>query len=369
MKRRLILFISLALCNVAFANSIPPVRTVFVILLENHDWNEFKGNPDAPYMNNTLLPMASYCEQYYNPQGVHPSLPNYLWLEAGTNFGIFDDNNPADDHQSTTNHLVSQLDRAGISWKAYQEDIDGAYVPLNNFNGYAVRHNPFVYFDDVTGTNNANWPYGISHIRPYAELAADLVSNSAARYNFITPTVCNDGHDSCGPLYNPVQQSDTWLANEIPKILASSAYSNNGAIFILWDESEHGDGPIGMIVLSPLARGGGYFSNLHYTHSSFLRTVQEIFGVGPLLNDAANAIDLGDLFTPFGITSAALLTNGFQLTFAGAVPGTTNIVEASPDLFAWTPISTNVSITNQWTTVDSTATNFTQRFYRVREVR
>ena len=40
-----------------------------------------------------------------------------------------------------------------------------------------------------------------------------------------------------------------------------------------------GDGPIGLIVLSRDAKGGGYSNTIHYTHSSTLRTVQEIFGV------------------------------------------------------------------------------------------
>jgi len=45
---------------------------------------------------------------------------------------------------------------------AYQEDIMPGYVPLANTNNYAVRHNPFVYFDDVTGTNNPHYAYGIA---------------------------------------------------------------------------------------------------------------------------------------------------------------------------------------------------------------
>src|SRR5262249_40618367 len=140
-------------------------------------------------------------------------------------------------------------------------------VPLNNVNGYAVRHNPVLYFDDVTGTNNPNCAYGIAHVRPYSEMAADLASNNVARYNFITPNLCDDGHDSCDPLSNPVLQIDPWLSAKIQKIMASPAYTNNGAIFITWDEGVGDDGPIGMIVVSPLARGGGYYNNIQYTHS------------------------------------------------------------------------------------------------------
>ena len=87
-------------------------------------------------------------------------------------------------------------------------------------------------------------------------------------------------------------------------ILNSAAYSNNGAIFITYDEGyNNGDSAIGMIVLSPLARGGGYHNSIYYTHSSFLRTIQEIFGVYPLLGDAANATNLSDLFAPVVLKS------------------------------------------------------------------
>jgi len=54
-----------------------------------------------------------------------------------------------------------------------------------------------------------------------------------------------------------------------------------------------------MIVLSPSAKGGGYSNAIHYTHSSTLRTLEEIFGVSPLLGAAANSNDLADLFQTF----------------------------------------------------------------------
>jgi hypothetical protein len=54
-----------------------------------------------------------------------------------------------------------------------------------------------------------------------------------------------------------------------------------------------------MTVLSPFAKGHGYQNSIHYTHGSTLRTLEEIFGVTPLLNDAANEFDLSDLFAMF----------------------------------------------------------------------
>src|SRR5438128_2331745 len=208
------------------------VRTVFLILMENHNWSDIKNSPSAPYINHTLLPMASYAEQYYNPPGNHPSEPNYLWLEAGTNFGINNDDNPDANHQSTTHHLVTLLTQAHISWKSYQESISGSVCPLTETGLYAPKHNPMVFFDDVTNTNDPHSSSCIAHVRPYTELATDLQQSTQARYNFITPNLCDDMHDTCAPVNDSVKQGDTWLAQNLPAIRNSQAYKNGGIVFI-----------------------------------------------------------------------------------------------------------------------------------------
>jgi hypothetical protein len=272
------------------------LQTVFVILMENHNWSDIKGSSSAPYINGTLLPLASHAENYFNPPNLHPSLPNYLWLEAGTNFGVLNDNPPSSNHQSTTQHLVTQLQNAGISWKSYQEGINGTTCPLTDSGLYAPKHNPMVYFTDVT--NSAS--NCIAHVRPYTELATDLANNSVPRYNFITPNLCNDMHNSVGcASLDSVANGDNWLSKEVPKILNSAAYKNGGVVFITWDESEGGEFPIGLIALSSKAKGSNYANSIAYTHGSLLRTVQEIFAVSPLLGDAAKQSDLSDLFVSF----------------------------------------------------------------------
>ncbi len=239
--------------------------------------------------------------QYFNPPGIHPSLPNYLWLEAGTNFGIRDDLLPSVNHQGTSDHLATLLENAGIVWKTYQEGITGTDCPLTVRGKYAPKHNPFVYFDDLTDTIDPQSPHCINRVRPYSELANDLAAGNVAQYNFITPDQCHDMHDSSGcETTDSVVNGDRWLSQEIPQILASDVFNNGGALFITWDEGlGSSDGPIGMIVLSPFAVGGGYQSSIRYTHSSMLRTAQEVFGVTPLLGDAANATSLSDLFAVY----------------------------------------------------------------------
>ncbi len=274
------------------------IRTIFLIVMENQDWSSVKGSSSAPYLNGVLLPRFAHAEDYRNG-GVHPSLGNYIALEAGNPLGVDFDAPPGEVHLPVSCHLASWLEATGISWKAYEEGIRGDECPLADAGRYAVRHDPFVYFDDVAGSPpDPRSARCIRHVRPYSELAADLRTGNVARYNFITPDLCGDGHDSCSPAHDRVRQSDAWLERELPILMASEAYQEAGAILITWDEGGSGDHPIGLVLISPYAKPG-YASTLPYSHASTLRTVQEILGVTPLLRDAASARNLSDLFTSY----------------------------------------------------------------------
>ncbi len=116
-----------------------------------------------------------------------------------------------------------------------------------------------------------------------------------ANYTFITPDLCNDMHEQgCDA------QADAWLARVIPAIQASEAYQAGGAIFLTWDEGVQGNEPIGMIVLSPLAKAG-YANDLAYSHASLVRTIQDIFELQPYLRGANDVTNLSDLFVPGAI--------------------------------------------------------------------
>jgi hypothetical protein len=277
------------------------IKTIFLILMENTNWSGIKGSGSAPYINGTLLPMSSYCDNYFDtPKKVHPSEPNYIWLEAGDNLLSVNDDDPKmgeNEEPPGTAHLTTLMTQAGLNWKEYAEDIDGKSCPLVSSGNFAVKHVPFLFFADDTDNFSATSATCMAHVRPYTELVTDLANGTVAQYNFITPNLCDDMHNLCS--LDQTKQGDMWLSTEIPKIMSSSAYKNGGAIFITWDESELGEYPIGMIVLSPLAKGGGYVSHTKYYHSSMLRTAQEVFGTSPLLRDAANQPNLSDLFTTY----------------------------------------------------------------------
>jgi hypothetical protein len=150
-------------------------------------------------------------------------------------------------------------------------------------------------------------------------LFVDLANNTVARYNWITPDQYNDQHSTLtngfqgltGDAAN-IAQGDNFLKQVIPVIMASKAYQANGAIIIWWDESE-ADGvandnqddltrTIGEIVISHLAQpnvgGLPFASDVFLTHSSDLRTMQEIFHATKpfFVGDAIHANDLSSLF-------------------------------------------------------------------------
>lgn len=276
----------------------PPLQRihhVFVIVEENHNWQDIYHNPEAPFINQTLLSQGGFAQNYHNisPQlgNLHPSEPNYIQLEAGK--VAFPDHTFTSDHlpdaansTSSHDHLTYLLDQNHLSWNSYQADISGSDCPQSDQGNYAAKHNPFVFFQDIT----ADSAYCIAHIRPVTELTGPNFAN----YTFITPDLQHDMHDGT------IKQADDWLAKTVPLITNSAAFKTDGVLFITWDEG-NGDAdennPIGMIILSPLAKQN-YSNIIAYSHASLVKTVQKIFNLSPLLGFAADpkTNDLSDFF-------------------------------------------------------------------------
>ncbi len=275
------------------SGSTPPpaphvLQTVFLIVMSSQDWSSIVGSPDAPYINKKLLPDAAVAE---NVQTDVRGEANYIWLEAGSDLGIVDDGLPSANGRDTPDHLVAYLEKSGISWTSWQEDISGTTCPLTTEKKYVPHHDPMVFFHDVTEKGSSSSANCMKHVRPYSELAAKLTSGSVPAYNFVTPNLCNDMH-SCD-----VGSGDAWLSREIPKIQASKAYTKGGVILISWDEPKSGK-KMGLIALSPFAKKGTV-SSTRFSHASTLRTIQEIFGLTPLLRNAAKATSLAELFASY----------------------------------------------------------------------
>lgn len=268
---------------------------VVTIVLENHPASEIFGNADAPYIN-ALAREGAVARGYTDPF-VHPSEPNYLWMAAGQNFGIADDKPPHSNHVACAEHVADQLERAGLDWKAYQESM-GAPCGVDDNYPYVAKHDPFVFFENLNGWDGKVFDFAPTkrcqeHVVDYSTLDADLASGRLPRYVFVTPNMQHDMHDGT------VAEGDAWLAREVPKILASPAFATGGVLFLTWDEgSSLGNDQPPMIVVSPLARRG-FVSDVPYTTSSYLKTVQAMLGLEALPCDPApDTVPLmSDLFT------------------------------------------------------------------------
>jgi hypothetical protein len=387
--RRNTALLAAAVAGVLLAAQPAPAGDIFVIAMENHNFTQpiptnspqqILGNPAAPYLNSLITPGSlnaapvSYAVNYFNAGNiVHPSEPNYVWNEAGSDFGFHSDTDPSvangnlfyDDtshftsqltangstlvfwHQNHTPHLTGQFDAAGISWKNYQEDVQLANSPTNSASGtngpvnpyygttqfnYAVKHNPMAFFSDSA----------VRNVYPLAQFFLDLNNHAVGQYNWITPNQFDDAHSALngGFTYQgthstgdqaSIAQGDNFLSQVIPQIMASPAYQHNGMIIIWWDESEGGDTSsftIPEIVISPLAKGNAYASTVSLNHSSDIKTMEEIFRL-PAIN---NPIPVAETNVDGGYNNVAIVNDLSDLFVPGTIPAAPNLSVTSDNV-------------------------------------
>jgi phosphatidylinositol-3-phosphatase len=254
---------------------IPHFSHVFVIVMENEAYERILGNTQsAPYIN-SLAQRYGLALNFYGID--HPSLPNYIALTAGDTFTITSDCTKC---FIDTPNIVDQLEAAGKTWKAYMESMPGPCFVGDSGKLYRQKHNPFIYYDDIR-----NNPARCNKIVPFEQFDSDLQADALPDYIWISPNMCNDGHD-CS-----LATSDSWLQTWVSKILASPAWQQNGALFLTYDESKNSDtsgccqyaagGHILTMVISPLSPPGRQ-SQVAYNHYSLLRTIEEAWGLPPL---------------------------------------------------------------------------------------
>jgi phosphatidylinositol-3-phosphatase len=355
---------------------LPPVRHVFVIMLENQNYAGTFGDPSAdPYLASTLPEEGALLNDYYATG--HESNDNYISIVSGqppnpqnqADCQIFDDFAGTDVlpggvesgtgcvYPADVENIGTQLSGAGLNWKAYEEDMGNdpnretaacGHPALNSQDktqsaeagdGYATRHDPFVYFHSVID----NPAYCDQHVvalgsptgaMPPAALAGETglatdlkkISTTPA-LSFITPNLCNDGHDypctneASGP--SALADIDTFLQTWVPRITSSPAFKKSGLLEITFDESDGaqsdassccgeqpgpGDSPlpgitgpggglVGAVLLSPFIAPGTVVDT-PYNHYSSLASWETLFGL-PRLADAASvpATFGSDIFT------------------------------------------------------------------------
>jgi phospholipase C len=279
------------------------IKHVFVIAMENHGASDIYGNAThAPYINNTLLPMAGRATNFIDKLPQLNSEPHYVWMEAGTNafsdHTFTTDSNPsASNSTASTAHLSTQIVAAGSTWLSYQEGLNSTSgaCPIASSGNYAPKHDPFIFFRDVSGaTPSKTNAFCAAHHRALTALAGDLTADRVAAYNFITPNLCHDMHsNSCAGSSDPILQGDTWLRDNVPAILSYVA-AHQGVLLIVWDEPVGSTGTIPLIVLGPHVKPNRA-STIQYSHGSLVKSVEQILGL-PILPTVSADNALADFF-------------------------------------------------------------------------
>lgn len=258
------------------AGPAPRIGHVFIVMLENEGYQRTFG-PGSParYLNG-LLRRGALASNYYATS--HFSLGNYIALISGqapnpateydcpqyTEFvssGVTADGQAIGSgcvYPASVPTIANQLEAAGLSWKAYMEDMGN--IPARESancghprigtadntqvaevgDQYATRHDPFMYFHGIIDA-----PSCARHVVNLRSLGPDLKAIATTpSYVFITPNLCHDGHD--GGHGNTcvdgepggLESADRLIANLVPQIVASPAFRRDGLLIITFDESD-----------------------------------------------------------------------------------------------------------------------------------
>ena len=254
----------------------PHYKHVIWIWMENHSYNTIIGSSQAPFIN-ALAKQCGLATNYHNIS--HPSLPNYVAGTSGLGFAAIQkfksDCSPSPACSTTARSIFAQ----GETWKAYEESMP-SNCDKTDAGEYAVRHNPPPYYTTLSGCATFDVPY--------TQLATDLAAGKLRAFSFITPNLIDDMHDGT------IADGDTWLKNNLPKILGSPQYrAGTTAVFLTWDEGEGGTASncatnttdvgchVATIVISPSTKPGTKSGTL-FNHYSLLGTAEQLLGLPKL---------------------------------------------------------------------------------------
>ncbi len=262
------------------------------ILMENNDLQSVLSQGNF---------QASLSSEYTLSTGYsaisHPSEPNYSILISGqiganSNDGICCG-------QDTHSNIVDSLESYGLVWKAFAEGLANGDC---GGGGIDTDHFPFLYFSDIV-----NSPSRCSNLQG-ATATSDPsltdpemleVLNAASGWpNFIwlTPNNSNDAHSSS------IQVGDVYLAGLVPRILSSALFNGQrAALFIVYDEGNNipcSTGGRDCVYASWAGPGTkkGFTSSQPYNHYSYLRTLEDNWGLPTLTSNDSGASPMSQFF-------------------------------------------------------------------------
>ncbi|MEX1008580.1 MAG: alkaline phosphatase family protein [Acidimicrobiia bacterium] len=334
-------FVAPSVSSAATTTKPPAIKHVFLINLENKSFDETWGaSSPAPYLSQTLVAKGQFLSQYFAIG--HVSLDNYIAQISGQgpNKQTQLDCSTYTDFVSTgmgalgqvlgdgcvyptsVKTIADQLTAKKLTWKGYMEDMGNSPTEPKTCrhpeigakdttlvakadDGYATRHNPFVYFHSIIDSPICN-----TNVVPLDRFEADLASvKTTPNFSMITPNLCNDGHDATCPggILGGLVASNAWLEQWVPKILASPAFKKDGLLIVTFDEAEFigasadatsccnapkppnvenasaippgpGGGRVGAVLVSPFIKPGST-NDTPYNHYGLLCSMEDVFGL------------------------------------------------------------------------------------------
>ncbi|KAG0951935.1 hypothetical protein G6F32_004720 [Rhizopus arrhizus] len=118
----------------------------------------------------------------------HPSQPNYVASAGGSNYGITDDSTST--ISASVKTIFDLLEKAGLTWKLYQEDIPSVGWTGTRSGLYVRKHNPAVSYASINKNSTR-----LKNIVSSTQFATDIANKNLPNWMFYTPNLDNDGHE------------------------------------------------------------------------------------------------------------------------------------------------------------------------------
>ena len=336
------------------ASTAPPpsrYQHVVVFSFENRTWSGTGGigfgATAMPYMH-SLAASCSYFSDWAETNTSQNSLTQYIGETSGVNnLATVNDCNPSATCRSTDNNIFRQVRLAGGTARSY---VEGATTGCSAA-GNAAKHIPGLYYygsyTDSSGVTHNDHDFCSTEVRPYSEFNA----NNLPTYAFITPTLCNDGHDCNNSTV------DAWASAHVQAVLNSSDYLAGNTAVLVWYDEDH---PVPNAIIAPTAHAGNITQTGIGSHAALLKTIELMLGL-PVMQQGQliTAADLraitglastgGSTVSVFVSPTSSTILSGNTLQFTGSVTGTTNTG------VTWTATKGTVSSTGLFTAPTVTA--------------
>jgi phosphatidylinositol-3-phosphatase len=272
--------------------TIPAADHVFLVVLENHAFNQVIGSPFMPYLN-SLAAQHSLATNYF--ANTHPSIGNYFTLTTGN----IETNDDAFTGTVSSDSIPRAFASAGKTWKAYMESLTSVGYTGGDVYPYFKHHNPFAYMTDVLGSSAET-----ANLVPFTQISSDLGTGTLPNFAFIAPNAEDDAHDcpTGGSVCldtDKLAAADNWLKNNIDPLIKSPALANS-VFIIVFDESldvdlVNGGGKVAWVMAGSHVKAG-FKSTTLFQHQSTLRLMLDLLRVADHPGNSATAPTMQEFF-------------------------------------------------------------------------